>query len=118
VRQEAIRIMKSSVFFKGRLKATTFGGRFVSYSIDNLQTLIFFLALNREQVVDGKGQPMQNRFTKANNGVITDSVTGHDWYVGPNHDNNWHQAKAWMENLTVAGGSWRMPTVPELKALY
>ncbi|MDP2952518.1 MAG: DUF1566 domain-containing protein [Chloroflexota bacterium] len=68
------------------------------------------------QVVDGKGQPI--RFTKANNGVITDSVTGLDWYVGPNHDNNWHQAKAWTENLTVAGGGWRMPTVPELKALY
>lgn len=48
VRQEAIRIMKSSIFSKGRLKATTFGGRYVSYSIDNLQTLIFFLALNRK----------------------------------------------------------------------
>jgi hypothetical protein len=68
------------------------------------------------QVVDGKGQPI--RFTKANNGVITDSVTGLDWYVGPNHDNNWRQAKAWTENLTVAGGGWRMPTVPELKAIY
>lgn len=31
------------------------------------------------QVVDGKGQP---RF-KAENGVITDSATGLDWYVGP-----------------------------------
>ena len=41
-----------------------------------------------------------------------------DWYVGPNRDNNWHQAKAWTENLTVAGGGWRMPTVPELKAIY
>ncbi len=76
------------------------------------------------QVVDGKGQPMaevkpmQIRFTKANNGVITDSVTGLDWYVGPNQDNNWRQAKAWTENLTAAGGGWRMPTVPELKALY
>jgi hypothetical protein len=76
------------------------------------------------QVVDGMGQPMakvqpmQMRFTKANNGVITDSVTGLDWYIGPAQDNNWHQAKAWTENLTVAGGGWRMPTVPELKALY
>ena len=76
------------------------------------------------QVVGGKGAPMaevkplQIRFTKANNGVITDSVTGLDWYVGPNHDNNWHQSKAWTENLTMAGGGWRMPTVPELKAIY
>lgn len=67
------------------------------------------------QVVDGQGQP---RFTKAQNGVITDRVTGLEWYVCPNQDNNWHQAKAWVENLTVAGGGWRMPTVPELKAIY
>jgi len=67
------------------------------------------------QVVDDKGQP---RFTKAENGVITDSATGLDWYVGPNQDNNWHEAKTWTENLTVAGGGWRLPTVPELKALY
>jgi hypothetical protein len=59
----------------------------------------------------------QIRFTKANNGVITDSVIGLDWYVGPNQDNNWHQAKAWKENLTVAGGGWNLPTVAELKAL-
>lgn len=65
-------------------------------------------------MVDGKGQPMaetQIRFTKANNGVITDSVTGLDWYVGSNQDNNWHQAKDWTENLTVAGGGWRLPTM-------
>ena len=70
------------------------------------------------------GQPMAEvnplpiRFTKADNGVITDSVAGLDWYVGPNQDNNWHQAKAWTENLTVAGGGWRLPTVAELKGLY
>ena len=67
------------------------------------------------QVVEGKGQP---RFTKAQNGVITDHVTGFDWYVAPSPNNNWHEAKAWTENLTVAGGGWRMPTVPELEAIY
>jgi hypothetical protein len=67
------------------------------------------------QVVDGQGQP---RFTRAANGVIIDRTTGLDWYVCPNQDNNWHQAKAWVENLTVAGGGWRLPTVPELQAIY
>ena len=53
------------------------------------------------QAVDGKVQPLaevkpgQARFTKADNGVITDSVTGLEWYVGPNRDNSWRQAKAW-----------------------
>jgi len=67
------------------------------------------------QMAEGKKQP---RFTKAENGVITDSVTGLDWYIGPNPNNNWHQAKEWAENLTVGGGGWRLPTVAELKALY
>lgn len=76
------------------------------------------------QVVDGGEQPaamvkpMPTRFTKAANGVITDSVTGLEWYVGPNQDNTWHEAKAWTESLSVAGGGWRLPTMAELKALY
>ena len=76
------------------------------------------------QGVEGQGQPMaevkpiQNRFTKANNGVITDSITGLEWYVGPNPNNTWHEAKAWTESLTVAGGGWRLPTMAELKGIY
>jgi hypothetical protein len=76
------------------------------------------------QVLDGGEQPtamvkpMPIRFTKATNGVITDSVTGLEWYVGPNQDNTWHEAKAWTESLSVAGGGWRLPTMAELKALY
>ena len=51
-------------------------------------------------------------------GLSPTSVTGLDWYVSPNADNNWHEAKAWVDGLTVAGGGWRMPTVPELKGIY
>jgi len=69
----------------------------------------------KAQGVDGKSQP---RFTKADNGVITDHLTGLEWYVKPDADNNWHEAKAWVAGLTVAGGGWRMPTVPELKGIY
>jgi len=63
-------------------------------------------------------KPGQARFTKANNGVITDTITGLEWFVGPNSDNTWRQAKTWTENLAVAGGGWRLPTVAELKAIY
>ena len=72
----------------------------------------------------GQGQPMtevnpvQPRFTKADNGVITDSVTGLDWYVNPNPDQKFREAKAWVEGLTVAGGGWRLPSMAELKAIY
>ena len=87
----------------------------------SLMLLIFLLALScfqsaslaAAQVVDGQGQP---RFTKAPDGVITDSATGLDWYVG--QENTWHQAKAWVEGLSVAGGGWRLPSVAELKAIY
>lgn len=62
--------------------------------------------------------PIKIRFTKAKDNVITDSATGLEWYVGPDRDTNWHQAKAWTEGLSAAGGGWRMPTIAELKAVY
>ena len=73
------------------------------------------------QAVNGTGQPMAKkeiRFTKAKNGVITDSVTGLEWYVGSDQHNTWYDARAWTKTLTVAGGGWRMPSLSELKALY
>lgn len=62
--------------------------------------------------------PIKIRFTKAKDGVISDSATGLEWYVGPDRNTTWHQAKAWTESLTAAGGGWRLPTVPELETLY
>jgi len=58
------------------------------------------------------------RFTVGQGGVIFDAKTGLEWYVGPDRDTHWNQAKSWTESLAVAGGGWRMPTVPELKALF
>ena len=51
-------------------------------------------------------------------GVVRDTKTGLEWMAGPDKDTNWHEAKQWVEILTVAGGDWRMPTNEELKALY
>jgi hypothetical protein len=59
-----------------------------------------------------------DRFTVAKGGVIFDSQTRLEWYVSPDQNTNWNQAKAWTERLTVAGGGWRMPTVVELKTLF
>ena len=58
------------------------------------------------------------RYTKSPDGVILDSVTGLEWYINPNRDNTWHEAKAWADGLAVAGGGWRLPTLAELKAQY
>jgi S1-C subfamily serine protease len=62
--------------------------------------------------------PVKTRFTKAANGVISDSATGLEWYIGPDQDTTWKDAQTWAGHLTEAGGGWRMPTIPELKALY
>ena len=57
------------------------------------------------------------RYTKDARGVITDSRTGLQWYVGPNRNTNWYKARQWVEGLTVAGGGWRMPRRGELKGI-
>ncbi len=51
-------------------------------------------------------------------GVVYDKKTGLEWVAGPDRDTTWYESKRWVENLTVAGGGWRMPTRSELKSLY
>ncbi|NVM22642.1 MAG: DUF1566 domain-containing protein, partial [Desulfobacterales bacterium] len=51
-------------------------------------------------------------------GVVRDTKTGLEWYAGPDKNTNWNEAKSWVENLTVDGGGWRMPTRKELRSLY
>ena len=52
------------------------------------------------------------------NGVVYDKNTGLEWIAGPDKDTSWNDAKKWVENLTVSGGGWRMPTRKELETLY
>jgi caspase domain-containing protein/uncharacterized protein DUF1566 len=51
-------------------------------------------------------------------GVVYDKDTGLEWYTGPDRDTNWYDAKRWIDNLTIDGGGWRMPTRKELRTLY
>ena len=51
-------------------------------------------------------------------GVVWDTKAGLEWLAGPDKNPNWHKAKRWVDNLTVAGGGWRMPTIDELSTLY
>ncbi len=60
----------------------------------------------------------ERHFIKYDTGVVYDKKTGLEWVVGPDQDTNWYKAKSWVENLTVEGGGWRMPTRAELKFLY
>jgi len=64
-------------------------------------------------------------FERLANGIVFDAGTGLEWYVGPDRDTNWTEAKKWTENLDVPadkwrlfGGGWRLPTLGELRSLY
>lgn len=61
---------------------------------------------------------LDSRFVVDRNGIIIDTKTGLQWFVGPDKDTDWHEAKAWVGGLTVDGGGWRMPTREEVKDLY
>ena len=58
------------------------------------------------------------RYEVSPEGVITDTTTHLQWYVGPNQDTTWDQAAAWVKKLSVAGGGWRLPTLDELQGIY
>ncbi len=58
------------------------------------------------------------RFKKTLEGVVIDTKKKLQWFVGPDKDTDWEKAKRWVENLSVAGGNWRMPTRDELSELY
>jgi len=59
-----------------------------------------------------------DRFIKFENGVVKDPQTDLEWVAGPDRDTNWYDAKKWIDNLKLAGGGWRMPTIKELGSLY
>ena len=71
----------------------------------------------RREAASAAERSSDGRYTKSSKGVITDSRTGLQWYVGPDRDTNWYDAKKWVEGLTVAGGGWRMPSRSELKGI-
>jgi len=62
--------------------------------------------------------PMVIRFMASSDGVITDSLTGLQWIVGPDRKMNYPEAEQWVSDCNVAGGGWRMPTRLELSTLY
>jgi len=58
------------------------------------------------------------RFTIAGD-IVTDEVTGLRWQrVVPTGTSDWAEAKAYCENLTLAGMTgWRLPTKKELESI-
>ncbi|MBF0520712.1 MAG: DUF1566 domain-containing protein, partial [Nitrospirae bacterium] len=64
-------------------------------------------------------EPMKVLMTVDNEGIITDTATRLQWYVGTDMDTNWDEANLWVKSLSVGGGGgWRMPARAQLKGLY
>lgn len=55
------------------------------------------------------------RFSRDQNGIISDSLTGLQWLEGPDLPTSWEQAQAWTASLSEG---WRTPTLEELGRLY
>jgi hypothetical protein len=62
--------------------------------------------------------PMTIRFTSSNDGIITDSQLGLQWAPAPDQPMNWSQATDYVQNLSLGGGGWRLPTRSELKSIH
>ncbi|MBW2709205.1 MAG: DUF1566 domain-containing protein [Deltaproteobacteria bacterium] len=52
------------------------------------------------------------------NGIVKDTRTGLEWFVGPDKNMTWDEADSWVKRLNLSGGGWRMPTLDELGSLY
>jgi len=63
-------------------------------------------------------QTNKPRFVESGEGVITDLMFELEWFLGPDIDTTYDEAKAWCAGLSIAGGGWRMPKRPELMTSY
>tara|TARA_Y100000589_G_scaffold245056_1_gene232756 strand:- start:4144 stop:4728 length:585 start_codon:yes stop_codon:yes gene_type:complete len=57
----------------------------------------------------------EDRFTKTEQGIIKDALTGLQWLEGPDKPTSWQMADKWVKSL---GDNWRLPTTKELSQIY
>lgn len=69
-----------------------------------------------EHLFKDESEP-KDRFIEHLSGLVRDEKTGLEWFAGPDKDTTLNEAKSWVENLSVEGGGWRLPTFEELITL-
>jgi len=67
---------------------------------------------------DAKEVGRDGRFTAYSNGVVYDEESGLEWFIGPDKNITWGEARAWVNELSAVGGGWDMPSRKELKTLF
>lgn len=60
----------------------------------------------------------KKRYIVSSCGSIQDIRTGLEWYIGADRNVTWYEAQEWTSGLNNCGGSWRMPTIEEIRTLY
>ena len=58
-----------------------------------------------------------DRFIEHISGLVRDKNTGLEWIAGPDIDTTLDEAKSWVNNLSIGGGGWRLPTIMELTTI-
>jgi hypothetical protein len=63
-------------------------------------------------------KPIIVRFTLQKSGVLTDSKMGLQWAPSNRQGMDHYAAEAYVKNLNLAGGGWRLPTIAEMREIY
>jgi len=74
--------------------------------------------VNENKIKPRKKIKHNQHYIKYDNGIIHDTMRGQEWFVGPDQDIDWFNAKSWIDLLVIEGGGWRMPTNSEVQALH
>lgn len=91
-----------------------------SWSVDFLYGFVSYSAKSNSHYVRCvRGTSYRNGLLKNNgNGTVTDMATGLTWQrEDDNEERNWDNATSYCQGLPLAGGSWRLPTVKELRSI-
>ncbi len=66
----------------------------------------------------GKITENHNRYTVTSCGSIQDTRTNLEWFVGPDRNTTWYEARQWATGLQTCDGGWRLPSLEEIRTLY
>ena len=70
------------------------------------------------QAKQTQNQNNSSRFIKTECSSIKDQRTGYEWFVGPDKNMSYDEAKKWVASLHSCGKTWTLPSPKEVRTLY
>lgn len=68
--------------------------------------------------VDADQKDRDRHFVALSSGIVRDTRTGLEWYMGPDRDTDYRAAARWASRLNVNGGGWRLPSGQEIETIF